>query len=278
MPDNSIIQPELGFVDLHSHVLPGVDDGPETWDDALAMLRSAAGSGTALIVATPHGDKRGTWDNVGSLKSLTEDLNAELEEEHLSLTVVLGMEVPLELNAVERLEMGNTLTLNGSTYILVELPFLQLPLYWEEVLFQMQLGGLRPIIAHPERQAQIQENPDKLATAVDRGVLAQVTAGSLVGHFGPLVRRTAERLLKGGLVHIIASDCHGPGGPRGPDLEAGFQAASKLVGRGVAAQMVSETPWAIVYGKDSEKRLESAPNLPDEYIRPSDGGGRKDSR
>ena len=248
MLDVSTDLPGLSFVDLHSHVLPGVDDGPETVDEALAMLRSAADSGTTLIVATPHSDRRKRWDNVDSLRGLCLTLNEELESENVPLTVVLGMEIPVELNTLEQIKKGNALTLNGSAYTLVELPFLQLPIYWEEVLFQIQISGLHPVIAHPERQAQIQETPELLAPAVDRGVLAQVTAGSLVGHFGPQVRKSAETLLKKGLVHVISSDCHRPDGPRGPGLVEGFQAAAKIVGEELALQMASETPRSIVRG------------------------------
>ena len=211
------------------------------------MLRMAASCGTTLMAATPHGDSRRTWDKVDSLKGMCRDFNKELEREHVPMTLVLGMEVPLELDTVKQIEKGMALTINGSDYILVEIPFLQLPLYWKEVLFQLQLLGLRPIIAHPERQAQIQENPDLLAAAVDRGVFAQVTAGSIAGHFGTRARRTAETLLKRGAVHIIASDCHNADGPRNPDLREGYQAAAKLVGHDAAVQLVSETPWTIAY-------------------------------
>ena len=276
LTDTPAKQPVLSFVDLHSHVLPGVDDGPQTWDEAMAMVRSAASSGTALMAATPHGDRRGTWHQVDSLKGLCQDLNRELE--HVPLTVVLGMENPLELDTAEQIERGTALTLNGSAYTLIELPFLQLPLYWEDVLFELQLRGLRPIIAHPERQIQIQENPDILAGVVDRGMLTQVTAGSLVGHFGPRVRRTAHRLMKKGLVHAIASDCHGPHGPRGPDLLEGFQAASKLVGRELAAQMVWETPWAIAQGNGNGDLRQGVSQIRSERMRRSTGEERNDSR
>ena len=236
---------------MHSHVLPGVDDGPQEWEEAMEMLRRAASGGTSLMVATPHGGSRGRWDKIDSLKHLCQDLNTALELEQVPLTVVLGMESPLELDMVEQIERGVALTINGSDYILVELPFLQLPLYWEEVLFQLQLRGLRPVITHPERQTQVQKNPDLLTGAAGRGILMQVTAGSLVGHFGPVVKKTAEALFKKGLVHVIASDCHGPAGPRGPGLFDGFLATTKLVGQELAMQMFSETPRAIAQGTEA---------------------------
>ncbi len=247
-PDKRLVGPAVEFVDLHTHLLPGVDDGPTKWEDATKALRKGASGGTILMVATPHGGDRGTWDEVGTLRRICNDLNGELEQEQVPLKLVLGMENPLELNIIEQIDRGLALTVNGSSYILVELPFSILPLYWEEVLFQLQLAGLRPIVAHPERQAQVQDNPDIIAGVVQRGVLCQITSGSIVGHFGPTARKTAETLLKAGHVHLIASDCHGPDGPRGPALLEGFRAASKLVGQTLALKMMSQVPRAIVEG------------------------------
>ena len=209
------------------------------------MLRAAASGGTEFMVATPHGDHRRAWDDIGSLGRLCEELNGALQHEQVRLTVALGIENPLVPDIVERIEQGAGLTINGSNYILVELPFLQLPLYWEEVLFQLQLHDLHPIIAHPERQAQLQANPKLVADVVNRGVMTQVTAGSLAGRFWPKVKKTAESLLKRDLVHVIASDCHGAAGSRDPGLKDGLRAAAKLVGQELASQMVLERPRAI---------------------------------
>jgi protein-tyrosine phosphatase len=198
------------------------------------------------MVATPHSDGRARWDSVDSLRALCNDMNRVLASEGVALALTLGMENPLELDTADKLERGAALTLNGSPYVLVELPFDLLPLYWSEALFQLQLRGFRPIIAHPERQAQIQNNPQLLAGPVGRGVLSQVTAGSLSGHFGPRAKKTAEFLCKRELVHVISSDCHGPDGARGPDIRDGLDAAARLVGKETAARMASETPRAMI--------------------------------
>ena len=212
------------------------------------MLRQAAGGGTALVVVTPHGDNRATWSEIRELQRLLAELKDNMQKEGTPLQLVLGMEVPLTMDAAEDVAKGTALTINGSNYVLVELPFQQLPLYWEQALFQLQLKGLRPILAHPERQNDIQANPHLISGVVDRGVLTQVTAGSLAGSFGPKVKKAAETLLKRRLVHVIASDCHRSEGPRSPEMAAGFQAAVKLVGEELLAQMAIETPMAIVLG------------------------------
>ena len=165
------------------------------------------------------------------------------------LTVLLGMENPLEPRVVQGLKDGSALALNGSSYVLVEFPYVELPLYWEDVLFQLQLQGRRPIIAHPERQAQIQKRPELLAGPVARGVLTQITAGSLTARFGSRVRKAAETLLAAGLVHVIASDAHAAEGPRAPELLEGFAAAAHLVGLEKATEMMSLLPRSIVLGE-----------------------------
>jgi len=234
-----------GFIDLHCHVLPMVDDGPSKWDEAMDMFRQASESGTSTIIATPHGDSRGRWEKIESLEQICLELNKALKQEQIPLNLLLGMEVPLELNTVERVKNRTALTLNGSAYILVELPFLQLPLYWEEALFQMQMGGLKPIIAHPERQAQLSKNPNLMAGVVGRGVLGQLTAGSLVGEFGPDTKKSAEILLRRGLVHVIASDAHRARQARSTDIRPGLKAAIKIVGQEQADNMTSGLPFEI---------------------------------
>ena len=234
-----------GYVDIHSHVLPDVDDGPDSWEESIEMLRMAAKAGTTLMVATPHGDRRGRWEDVDSLNTLCTKANQVLISEGLDLTLILGMENPLELHIDERLTQGSALTIGTSNYVLLEPPFQELPNYWEEVLFQLQLQGLQPIIAHPERQEQVQRNPMILKPAVGRGVLIQLTAGSIAGHFGPKVRKISETLLKNDLAHIIASDCHSAKGHRTPELRAGIVAAAKQVGKERAEEMASQIPMAI---------------------------------
>ncbi len=242
--------PAEGFADIHSHVIPDVDDGPKTWDDAMAILERAAQGGTRLMIATPHGDTRARWKDTKVLTGSCHALNEALRQKGIPLTIVLGMENPLEPRLPERVQKGSALAMNGSPYVLVELPYTQLPLYWEEVLFQLQLRGKRPIIAHPERQSQIQEDPTLLAGPVSRGVLAQLTAASLTPVFGPRVRKAAEELLKRDFVHFIASDTHAAEGPRGPDILPGFHAAVKVVGRDRAVELAVRNPRAVALGKD----------------------------
>jgi len=232
--------------DLHSHILPGVDYGPESMEDAVEMARVAADLGTIAMVATPH--REDVTENL-SVRDVRERLDAfkvELEGRGIALELLMGMENHLDMELPDALSQGLALPIAGSRYALVELPFFGRPNYMEEVLFQLQLQGVTPLLAHPERIEAVQKDPDLLAGFVERGMLSQITAGSIVGHFGGRVKRLTRSLLRRGLVHVIASDTHYAHGPRSPLLSEGVEAAAALVGEERARAMVVGTPEAII--------------------------------
>ena len=231
--------------DLHAHILPGVDDGAKTLDDAIDMARVAAEHGTSAMLATPHRKDITENFSVAGIREVVGGLNDELTTRSIELELLLGMENHLDLDLPEEFEPGRALPLNGSRYALVELPFFGYPNFAEEVLFQLQLQGVIPVLAHPERIEAFQRHPGKLVEFVERGMLSQVTAGSILGHFGGKIRRFTNRLLREGLVHVIASDAHFPNGPRSPKFTDGVEAAARAVGEEKARAMVVDTPKAI---------------------------------
>ena len=210
------------------------------------MARVAAEDGTQVIVATPHRKDVTEGSSVARIQELTEEMNARIKAEGIELTMLLGMENHLDLELPQDYSNGRALPINGSRYILVEMPFFGRPNYVESVLFDLQIRGLIPVLAHPDRIEAFQKEPDFLVDLVERGILTQITAGSLVGHFGGRVKRFTETLLRRGLGHILASDTHLPRGPRSPRLRYCVQAAEKLVGLERARAMVIDTPKAIV--------------------------------
>ncbi len=232
--------------DLHAHILPGVDDGPAEMDESVEMARLAAKGGTRIILATPHRKDVTEGSSVSHIRDLVQDLNHKIRDGAFAVSVVLGMENHLDQDLPLDVAKGRALPMNGSRYILVEMPFFGRPAYVEEVLFQLQSDGLTPVLAHPERIEAFQRDPELLAKFVGKGMLSQVTARSLVGQWGPEVKRFAEHLLAGGLAHLLASDAHTPGAPRPPTLEHGVRAAALLLGREAADKMVRETPLAIL--------------------------------
>ena len=235
--------------DLHAHILPGVDDGAKTPQDTVDMARVAAENGTITILATPHRkDITENW-SVAYIRQLVEDMNSKIADEGIDLTLVLGMENHLDVDLPDEVTNGRALTMNGSRYILVEMPFFGRPNYVEDVMFRIQVQGLIPVLAHPERIEAFQRDPALLKVFVEGGMLSQVTGGSLLGYFGKHVQRFTRRLMQQGLVHIIASDTHFPGGPRSPQLPPGLEAAAKIVGTQRAQSMVVDTPKAVLENK-----------------------------
>ncbi len=232
--------------DLHAHILPGLDDGARTPEEALAMAAEAAGSGTTVMVATPHMKDVNELSSPAAAADLCSRVSGRLGGMGIPLTLVMGMEnhaVP-ELGAMFR--DGRALPIGKTRYALIEMPFFGHPEHLEPTLSEVLALGITPVLAHPERIETVQRRPQLLVRLVESGMLSQVTAGSLLGHFGAGVRRFTEDLVRGGLAHLIASDCHRPDGPRSPHLGPGLAAAAALVGRSAAERMVNEVPRAIV--------------------------------
>jgi protein-tyrosine phosphatase len=236
------------MIDLHAHILPALDDGPVSMEEALAMGRLAEADGVRTVVATPHS---GDWQpalSAAALRSRVAQLQAALDREGVAVSVVMGMEVHLDPDTAWRAVQGSALCLGETKYLLVELPLHEYPTYTEQVLFELQARGFRPILAHPERNAVLAREPALLVPLVERGILAQVTAGSLAGRFGRHVLAAAELMLEHRLVHIIASDAHGFGS-RSPVMSVGVAAATVLVGAERAWAMVTTVPAAILAGQ-----------------------------
>ena len=235
--------------DLHSHILPGLDDGAKTIEESMKMLRVAAEDGIKGMAATPHGKDVREAGALGSVSEHVETLNRLAGEETLDIKIYVGMENHLTLDLPELVASGAGFPINGGPYILVELPFDSLPDYTEDVLTHLQKQGLIPLIAHPERQADIMRDPSIMGDLVGRGMLGQVTSTCILGRFGAEARDTAELLLKKGWVHVISTDCHRPTGPRAPMMAKSVVEAGKIVGLETARAMAVDVPKSILMGR-----------------------------
>jgi protein-tyrosine phosphatase len=227
------------------------------------MARVAVEQGTRVMLATPH--RRDITENlsVAYLQEHVANMVGQLASRKIELTLLMGMENHLDLDLPDDLSDGTALPINGSRYALVELPFFGYSNYIEDVLFKIQIQGITPVLAHPERIEAFQRDPELLHGFVERGMLSQVTAGSVVGHFGGKVKRLTHSLLRRDLVHVLASDTHFPSGPRSPRLRDGMEAAARLVGEERARAMVLDTPRAIIEGAP----VEPDPPLPADSTR-----------
>lgn len=196
------------MIDLHTHILPGLDDGSPSLDHSIEMARRAVDAGIEVVAATPHANNwSDRWDDQDYEEALA-GLRQALDEHSLPLQIVTGCEAIAEPGLVHKIGQGQVRTLHGSRYLLFELPFQTYPTYVEHVVFELQVAGYVPVLAHPERYQVIQEDPNVLVPLIERGVLMQMNAGCVTGDFGNRVRETAEILVRHSLVHLVASDAH----------------------------------------------------------------------
>ncbi len=197
------------MIDIHNHIVFGIDDGAQTKEDMLDMARAAHAEGITDIIATPH-HKIGVYENFGpKIKALTEEVNTIIAAEGIPVKVHASQEVRIYGDVVEDLKNGQALTLSeDSPYVLIEFPSHEVPIFTEQLFTKMALEGYIPIIAHPERNSELQKNPNKLAELIELGALAQVTAGVVCGHLGEFSKQCAEMMMDHRLIHIVASDAH----------------------------------------------------------------------
>ncbi len=242
------------MIDIHAHILPGVDDGAKNWEQSLEMARLAVKDGIRIMVATPHLFKGRTFDlsQLNSKELILQhvaELRQKLSEADIPLEIIPGCDFPLGFESLKLLDDGQALTINDANrYLLLELPDTSLPPSMEEICFQLQSKGITPIITHPERHLILQEMPYKLKRLIDLGCLVQMTGNSLTGWFGRRVKKISRQLVKLGYVHLLATDAHDPKG-RPPLLSRALTELSRLVGENRARAMVSDIPEKIIAGE-----------------------------
>lgn len=196
------------MIDIHCHILPGVDDGAKNIEASLEMARAAVRQGIQTIIATPH-HKNNDYENPKPhILAKVEELNTALLAADIPLSILPGQEIRIYGEVLEDYHKQEILTLANSNYILIELPSSHVPRYTEKLLFDFQLEGLIPIIAHPERNQELVQNPDLLYQFVEKGALTQVTAASVCGAFGKKIRDYSYKLIENNLTHFVASDAH----------------------------------------------------------------------
>ena len=200
------------MIDLHTHILPELDDGSQDMEDSLEMCALALEGGVDTIVATPHSNQMGRFENFHSeqLEQRFSLLKQAIAEEQLPIQLFLGMEIFASDDLEEKIRDGMLISLNHSRYYLIEFPFDALPWQIGEELEQIFAAGGIPLIAHPERYFCVQEQPALVYQWLQLGCLTQINKGSPLGRFGRHAAHTAEFLLANRLVTCVASDAHGP--------------------------------------------------------------------
>lgn len=247
------------MIDLHCHLLPGIDDGAPDLATSLRMARIAAEDGIAVVSCTPH-IYPGLYENTGpAIRRAVLELQARIDEADIALRLTHGADVHLVPDLVGGLGNGRLPRLHDSHYFLLEPPHHVAPPRLEETVFELLATGYVPIITHPERLSWIEERYAVFVDLVRRGAWLQVTAGSLTGRFGTTARYWGERLLDEGLVHILATDAHDLA-RRPPLLAEGRRAAERWVGATEACHLVETRPQGILEDAQPD-RLPATPGF-----------------
>jgi protein-tyrosine phosphatase len=235
-------------IDIHSHILPGLDDGAPDLTASVAIARLAAADGVRTMVGTPHVREDYVFP-LAEIAERTRVLNEHLRARDIRLEIKAGAEVGVsKLPDLDDATVGS-LCLGAGPYLLVESPYLRATDLFEDSVFDVQLRGFRPVLAHPERSPSFQRHPDRLAAMVQRGVLCSVTSASMAGRFGRTVQQFTRTMFEIGLVHNVASDCHDTL-KRAPGLGGGFRVLEREL-PGVLDQAgwyTDEVPAAMLAG------------------------------
>ena len=238
------------MIDLHCHLLPGIDDGPETLAEALEMARIAVANGIEEAHVTPHLHP-GRWDNdLPKVAAAVEEYRAALAQAGIRLEIGSAAEVRLDYEILPMIEAGRVPflgTLDGYKVMLLEFPHSHVPVGADKFTAWLLARNIRPMIAHPERNKDLMREPEKLEPFVREGCLMQITADSITGGFGDLCALRAREFLERGWVSVIASDAHDTA-DRPPRMAPGRDAAAKIVGEKEALRLVQGTPQRIVRG------------------------------
>jgi protein-tyrosine phosphatase len=233
------------MIDLHCHLLPGIDDGASGLAASLAMARIAAADGIRTIACTPH-IYPGLFENDSAgIAARVNDLRRSLQAEGIALDLVVGADAHLTPELLGRLQAGTAPTLAGGRYFLLEPPHTVAPPRFAEAVFAFTSAGYVPVITHPERLTWIRPHYAEFAAMARSGAWMQVTAGSLCGRFGREAQYFGQKMLDDGFVHILATDAH-DSRRRRPLLAEGRRAAEKRVGPEEARRLVVERPQAIL--------------------------------
>jgi protein-tyrosine phosphatase len=240
------------MIDLHCHMLPGIDDGAPDLATALEMARIAVADGIQVVACTPH-IYPGMYENTATgIRQEVERFRLRLAEADIPLQLTYGADTHLAPDLLARMRAGEVPTLHGTRYFLLEPPHHVAPPRLEEFVFNLLAAGYVPIITHPERLSWISSHYTIFRNMAEHGAWMQITAGSLTGRFGEQVQYWAELMLDEGLVHILATDAHGVKG-RAPLLAEGCCAAERWVGAEEARKLVLGRPNGILQNLDPEK-------------------------
>jgi protein-tyrosine phosphatase len=240
------------MVDLHCHILPGLDDGPKSMDESMAMAESAIADGITHVVATPHASSEFVFD-FSRVRQLCNELQKRIGKR---LKLATGCDFHMDPENLAALkEDARPFCISQRDYLLVEFNEISIPPAMDQTLHQLRLAGLRPVITHPERNAILRAQPERIAKWLRLGCCAQVTGGSLTGGFGTGAQKDALSWIEMGLIHIVSSDAHNTRS-RPLKLQPAYDVVRTKFGEEKARALFVENPMAAFEGR-------SLPHIPD---------------
>lgn len=237
------------LIDIHAHILPGMDDGPSTLEKSIRMALIALEDGIHTIIATPHCHNGVYFNSKDSIISACERFNQSLRQNNIDLIVLPGCEAHLSPEILDELERDNLLTLNDNgRYLSVELPDPFIPGTAINFINRMRDRGIVPVITHPERNSLLRRDMEILRDLISAGALSQVTAASITGHFGKGAMRSGVKILKQGMAHLIASDAHSTKS-RPPILSEAIRRLSSIMDDKEVKKICYDNPGMVIRGE-----------------------------
>lgn len=236
------------MIDIHSHILPNIDDGAKNIEETLHLLREAKQVGFQAIVSTSHYMEGYYETNVPEREMWMKVIYEKGQEENIGLKLYLGNEIYLSENIVELLKNGKASTINDTSYILFEMPLNVEPLNLYNVIYEMQENKLIPILAHPERYSFIQQNPDLIYDLVEKGIYMQSNYASIIGYYGKRAQVIVKKLLENNMVHFLGSDVHRKNTiyPKIPEILTKLE---KIVGKEELEKLTTTNPKLVLQNK-----------------------------
>ena len=240
------------MIDLHSHILYGIDDGARDLQMTLDMLKMAEEDGITTMVATPHYIVGANQYDQEDLINRYHEVVAYMKKTAIAIDLLLGHELYIDQYLPESLEKDQCYGIGDTSYLLVELPMMGIPTYTDQVLYDLINRGYRPILAHPERYAPVQEDPNILMDYIKMGCLTQINSGSIKGLNGRKVAETAKLLLKNNMGHLVASDCHS-NKRRNPRLSTAYNQVLAWIGKEKTDSLFFDNPQKVLEDDDIDR-------------------------
>jgi len=236
-------------IDVHCHILPGIDDGPRAIEESLEMARAFCANGYRVAAATPHMIPGTGWmPSAARVRNKIKELNLAIAREELDLRIVSGMEVALDPRIPELLDEGHLLGLGDAAWILIEPPFLHMPSGWEQIIFSVLARGFSVLLAHPERCQHLADTPGAIERLMASGVHLQANWGSIIGQYGRKVARMANAMAENGWIHCLATDSHRARGLDPAALKMARDRLIDLIGEDNLALIACDNPGRVLNG------------------------------